>query len=214
MRPLWKTGWKSPVFHPSAGDNHLTRGYFTHSHFQGCNTEPTRETNTDVTLVPTDFERLFDDLLSRNLGRISAIARVYGQGQTDDLLQEILLRIWQSLPRFRGESALETWCYRVALNTAITWTRTEQRRGNATINLADHSQIPGHLDGHDPLNLLQRFLGTLNEFDRGLVLMYLEDLTSRQMGEVLNLSEGAVRVRLHRIKEKLSQWDALDHESR
>ncbi len=124
-------------------------------------------------------------------------------------MQEILLQIWRSLPTLRDDAPADTWCYRVALNTAISWTRSADRRRAISASSLEAEQATGAVDGHDSFELLQRFLDTLSETDRAIVLMYLDDLSSPQMAEVLGLTDGAVRVRIHRIKQKLSQWEAI-----
>lgn len=126
-------------------------------------------------------EEWFQELLQRNRRRIGAIARTYGGRQCDDLLQEILLQIWRSLPKLCEETHADTWCYRVALNTAISWTRSASRRqpisASSTETSQEAEQVAGAVDGYDPFELLQRFLQSLPETDRAIVLMYLDDLS-------------------------------------
>ncbi len=153
----------------------------------------------------------FDELLERNRGRFAAIARAYTDRDADDLLQEMLLQIWRSLSSFLGQSNLDTWCYRVALNTAMTWRRTQSRRkARIPADTTDVGQIPAVADGRDCIRLLEQFLKTLSKSDRAIVLLYLDDLSGSAMAEVLGVSEGAVRVRIHRIKQKLAQWQVGD----
>ena len=73
-----------------------------------------------------DFKSEFEQLLQRNRGRLAAVAHSYADGDSDDLLQEILLQIWRCLSGFQGRACIDTWCYRVALNTAISWRRTNE----------------------------------------------------------------------------------------
>ena len=153
----------------------------------------------------------FDKLLRRNQGRLSAIARTYAGSDADDLLQEILLQIWRGLDGFQERSSIDTWCYRIALNTAISCLRTEgKRRNKLAAEAADIDQLPGPVDGHDAVELLHRFLQTLSEVDRALVLMYLDGLSGCEMAEIIGINEGAVRVRIHRIKTRLSTWSVGD----
>ncbi len=72
---------------------------------------------------PKEKQSIFDDLLDRCRGRLAAVAGAYSREDADDLLQEILLQIWRSLATFKGDSSIDTWSYRVALNTALTWRR-------------------------------------------------------------------------------------------
>ncbi len=158
-----------------------------------------------------DIQSEFSQLVVRNRGRLTAIARSYARGDADDLLQEILLQIWRSMGSFEKRASLDTWCYRVALNTAISWQRSVGRR---KLRLPpgddDVEQIPGTDDGHDGPELLRRFLQTLSDTDRALILMYLEDMSGSEMAEIVGIREGALRVRIHRIKRRLAEWKVGD----
>ena len=151
----------------------------------------------------------FDAILARNRGRFAAIAHAYAGHESDDLLQEILLQVWRGLKRFEGKSSVDTWCYRVALNTALSWRRTlGRKKKHLPAEAADVGNIKGSVDAHDELALLQQFLATLSDAERAIVLMYLDDLNGKEIAEVTGLSEGAVRVRIHRVKQKLAAWSA------
>ncbi len=151
----------------------------------------------------------FDKLLQRNRGRLAAIAHAYSPVDADDLLQEILLQIWKGLNGFKGQSNVDTWCYRVALNTSLTWRRTHGRRRNNLPQVSiEDSQLTDNDDGQDAVKLLQRFLQTISDTDRALVLLYLDDLSGCQIADVMGLTESAVRVRIHRIKHRLANWEA------
>ena len=72
--------------------------------------------------------RRFDDYLAQQRGRLVAIARVYAGNDSEDLLQEILLQIWKSLDQFRDLARLDTWAYRIAINTSLQWRRSASRK--------------------------------------------------------------------------------------
>ena len=154
---------------------------------------------------------IFADLLARSRGRLAAVAGAYAYSESDDLLQEILLQIWRSLSTFKGDSSIDTWSYRVALNTALTWRRSQSRRKkNIPSETSNLNELPTTAQGHDSANLLDQFLRTLSKSDRALVLLYLDDLSGKAMAEVTGLTEGAIRVRVHRIKQKLADWKVGD----
>ena len=153
---------------------------------------------------------LFDDAVARNRGRYVGIARAYAGEDSDDLLQEILMQIWGSLPGFQQRSSVDTWCYRVALNTALSWRRNERNKSESSADSDKIADVSGAIDGHDSVTLLERFLSSLSHADRAMVLMYLDDLSGKEIAEVTGLSEGAVRVRIHRIKGRLESWSATD----
>jgi RNA polymerase sigma-70 factor, ECF subfamily len=146
-------------------------------------------------------EETFTSLLAANRRRLQAIARSYARdGAEQDLLQEILLQLWRSLDGFAGRSSLDTWAYRVALNTAIVWrrkagTEPHEHRG------ADGAEQPSATSGpRDELAILDEFVSGLGSTDKALFVLYLEDLTYRQIAEVTGLSESHVGVKLHRLK--------------
>lgn len=157
-------------------------------------------------------ESLFDEILKLNRGRFAGIAHAYASGsEADDLLQEILLQIWHGLAGFRQESSVHTWCYRVALNTAMSWRRKAGRkRKNLPSEARDFDAVAGTADGHDSTRLLEKFLQSLSSGDRALVLMYLDDLSGKEIAEVAGIKEGAVRTRIHRIKKRLEDWSVTD----
>ena len=134
------------------------------------------------------------------------IARSYAPGAgARDLLQEMLLQIWNGLPGFEGRSSKNLWVYRVALNTAMTYRRNESLRRNpvvvdeAGVDLAAEAAAPAK-NGSE-LEILRRFLAGLNRADRAIFLMYLDDLSHQEMAEVTGLSVSHVGLKIHRVKQ-------------
>jgi RNA polymerase sigma-70 factor (ECF subfamily) len=153
-------------------------------------------------------ERLFEELVAANQRRIVAIARNYAHGdEYRDLCQEILLQMWKGLPGFEGRSAASTWVYRVALNTAITYRRRNGRRVEPSgipleESVADPVAPP--VSGNEIL-ILEEFLRSLGKIDRAVFLLYLEDLSYRDISEVTGLTENHVGVRISRLKKAFTQ---------
>ena len=153
-----------------------------------------------------DRESAFAHLLERNKRRLVSIARSYATGdEYQDLYQEMLLQIWRSLDRFEGRSSADTWVYRIALNTALTYRRQSGARLRHTA-AADGAPLPypppvAPAAATTELPLLREFIATLGTVDRAVFLLYLEDLTYRDMAEILGMSEGHVGVRINRIKK-------------
>ncbi len=156
--------------------------------------------------MPQDVRQRFEQILESNKRRLASIARSYASADDqEDLFQEMLLQIWKSLDSFEGRAALDTWIYRVALNTAITHKqKTLQRRRH----VEHHGDLPEpeavyaqNQTGPDrELQILEGFIRTLNKIDRAVFLLYLEDFSYRQMSEITGLTENHVGVRLSRIK--------------
>ena len=151
----------------------------------------------------TEREKCFRELLERNHARWTGIARCYaGVSERDDLIQEILLQIWKSLDRFAGRSSIDTWAYRVALNTALAWDRSSRKRAarfNATSTPVDHLAGQTECDSL-AIRVLDEFLASLSKTDRAVMLLMLDDVPSTEAAEIIGITDGAYRVRLHRIR--------------
>lgn len=126
-----------------------------------------------------------------------------------DLLQEVLLAVWKSIPAFRGQARPTTYLYRVCHNAALLWTRTEknyrrriERFGALT---PDAPGTDGDAVTDDRLTKLYAAIRQLKPLERSLILMSLDGLSYREMAAVLGLSESNVGVKLNRIKNQLTQ---------
>jgi len=152
-------------------------------------------------------QREFHDLLAVNRGRLWAIARSFSDSSDiDDLFQEILLQLWKSIDSFAGDSSRETWVYRVALNTALTHRRQLSRRErNLPTTTVDTEVVQQRHEQSCEEQILDEFLQGLSPVDRALMLLFLDDLTHREMANVTGMNENQVSVRLHRIRQKFNQ---------
>lgn len=149
---------------------------------------------------------LFDAALEEHRHQFARIARVYADHEAEDLLQEMLLQIWRGLSRFRGDCAIGTWCYRVALNTALSWRRKSGKRREVSDENLDQRTSSGSPTDQPQRSLLRDFLATLTDVDQAILLMHLANQDGHQTAEALDMSEGAVRTRLSRLRTKLSDW--------
>lgn len=145
------------------------------------------------------------------LGRL---ARAYERNadRQRDLLQDIHFAVWRSLASFEGRASLRTWVYRVAHNTAATHIQKDRRaRTSQWIDLEHAADAPDPATGSEQLvesDLLSRlmlFIQTLKPPDRQVMLLYLDDLDAKDIGEITGLSPGAVATRIHRIKALLAR---------
>lgn len=126
----------------------------------------------------------------------------------DDLLQEIALQLWMSLPSFRGEAKESTWIYRVAFNTAMVWKRDEKRRRAKhekffELNVAPEVSAPTR--DEELVQQLYAVIRQLPKLDASLALMHLDGLSYREMSEVLGITESNVGVKLNRIRKQLAE---------
>lgn len=124
----------------------------------------------------------------------------------EDLFQDILFQLWKSWPTFNSDSRVSTWMYRIGLNTAITRLRKNKRRPLfQSLSLAQHS-IPN--DPSQRLDILfdeelQNAIASLNKMDKGIVMLYLDEKSYKEIAEIMGLTESNVGVKINRIKEKL-----------
>ena len=153
-------------------------------------------------------QQRFSAIVSEHKQRLGKIAQTYGRAAADDLLQEILLQIWRSLPTFAGNSQLSTWCYRVAVNTALTWRRKHARQQlEVASDEIDGNEALSSTSEAETRSLLQRFLETLSDVDQTALLMHLDRIAPSDIALTLGTTEGAVHTRLSRIRTKLAAWE-------
>lgn len=152
----------------------------------------------------------FTQLIEENQGIIHKICRIYTDDEFshEDLFQEIVLQLWRSFDSFKGDSKFSTWMYRVSLNTAIILIR-KKNRSISTSNI-ENQIINLKADDNDNvteerLQLLYAAIKLLNDVERALVLMYLEDLPYKDIAETIGISEVNARVKMNRAKQKLKE---------
>jgi RNA polymerase sigma-70 factor (ECF subfamily) len=119
-----------------------------------------------------------------------------------DLAQETFITVWKQLPNFRNESAIGTWIYRIATNNCLRNIEKEKRYSKVEVpeNLRDEISH----DKEPQLEFLYKCISELPEIDRIIISLELEDIKQSEIAVITGLSESNIRVRIHRIKEKLS----------
>ncbi|MHC4537347.1 MAG: RNA polymerase sigma factor [Planctomycetota bacterium] len=152
----------------------------------------------------------FLELVEQNQDIIHKICCLYAMNMDErkDLGQEIVCQLWKSYQSFRGDSKFTTWMYKVALNTALFNLRRSRSRVRIERLKEHHGDIPAKTDNqekHGKINKLYKAINQLREFDRAIILLYLEELSYSQIAEVIGISESNVSVRLVRIKKKLKE---------
>jgi RNA polymerase sigma-70 factor, ECF subfamily len=164
-------------------------------------------------LLDEDHKSLFMTWLGEHGSSVIKVARAYtlNSDECQDLAQEILLRAWQSLPNFRGEASPATWFYRVALQTAMNWQRKDKpRRSRQQPLLEVQTVVTEGCDSgeqaqqRETVEQLYNAIHQLPKTDAALVLLYLDELSYREMADVLGISESNVGVKLNRAKKALS----------
>jgi RNA polymerase sigma-70 factor, ECF subfamily len=162
-------------------------------------------------LAPPDVAG-FLKLIEENRPKILKICRAYAWNLSDrdDLYQEILFQFWRALPGLKEGVYANTWLYRIAINTSISFVRRRAARGGPALPL-DYEQLTHHIesrqthDGGAEEQLARPYdaIAQLNEVEKALVTPFLEDLSYEEMAAVLGFSTSNVGVMLHRAKKKL-----------
>jgi RNA polymerase sigma-70 factor (ECF subfamily) len=160
----------------------------------------------------TTVEGEFVALVNANRQRILRICRVYAGNAQDeeDLYQEVLFQIWRALPTLKTQAHANTWLYRVALNTAVSYVRKQNVAGRKATPV-EHSEITAMLDQrqesappHSRMELLYEAIAQLDKAEKAIITLFLEDLSYDEIGEVLGINASHAGVMLHRAKKKLS----------
>ena len=147
----------------------------------------------------------FAQVVREHKGTIYTVCYMFSKDEDEvaDLFQDILINLWKGFSKFRGDSNIRTWIYRVSLNTCISSDRKKKRKGETVpldmnINLFDDSQ-----EDTKQIRMLQGRISRLGPFDRAIVLLWLENLSYDEIGAIVGITAKHVSVRLFRIKEQL-----------
>lgn len=159
--------------------------------------------------MSSKLEKEFVEQLEANQNIVHKICRLYTDNQDahNDLFQEVTIQLWKAYPKFRGDSKFSTWMYRVALNTAITLYRKSKRRVQTQSYDMVEFKIKDTTEDDETMEQLTLLYGAvkqLNDIEKGLVFLYLEDKNYREIAETLGISEVNARVKMNRIKTKLT----------
>ncbi len=176
----------------------------------------------EVMKLNPEHETRFQSWLAEHGGILSKVARAYAIGQRAqaELLQELKLQVWSSTKSFSGEAKASTWIYRVCLNTALTWRRGQERREQHLDHDTDVSETSCHAAGpaeelgrRELIDLLYNAIHALPEIDRALLLLSLDGVSYREIGDVTGMSENHVGVALTRARQRLArQMKGVIHE--
>lgn len=142
-------------------------------------------------------------LIEKHQGTLKRICKAYTPDAEEarDLFQDVLVELWRSFPQFRGESSRYTWMYRVALYTAMNYyRRAKMKMIDRWEDQARYEESP--VENHEAL---YQAIKQLDEKDRGLVVLYLEEHSYEEMAEIIGITPNHIGVRINRIKKKLRQ---------
>ena len=155
-----------------------------------------------------ELESKFAQTIKQNKSTIYTVCYMFSKDadEVNDLFQEAVINLWRGFEGFKGKSDVKTWSYRVTLNTCISLDRKKRRAAteplNVNINLfEDRDEDTRQIDR------LHKRIGRLEPFDRAIVLLWLENMSYEEIGQVVGISTTSVSTRLYRIKEQLKKMN-------
>jgi RNA polymerase sigma-70 factor (ECF subfamily) len=150
----------------------------------------------------------FLDILEKNIGIIIKIARAYSKTSHDkeDLINDITLELWKSFGRFKGDSKISTWIYRIALNTSMNYKRKKEK--DRLFFLDDLKQIENlswliEQDDSSQSEILYQCIDELNQLNKAIILLYLDGNSHDEISDITGISKTNVGTRIGRIKEQI-----------
>ncbi len=165
---------------------------------------------TTTTMTAFADEEIFTRLLDQHAWIIRKVAFGYTSTFADreDLTQEITLQLWRAYPRYSSERPFSTWTYRIALNVAISFLRRHSHPVRQTVPLEEHelsdeNATPAETDERIPI--LRQIIASLPPLDRGLMLLYLDDRSYREIATILGLSETNIATKINRLKQRVRE---------
>lgn len=154
-------------------------------------------------------EQQFSQMVKDNRGTIYSVCYMFSNDADEvaDLFQEVLVRLWSGFATFHGQSETRTWIYRVALNTCISIDRKKKRRKKAMLSM-DVDYFDDSDTSSAQVKLLHDRIARLQPLDRAIVLLWLEQVSYDEIGDIVGISAKNVSVRLSRIRLQLKKMSS------
>ena len=152
-------------------------------------------------------EKQFEELVKQYKRTIYSVCYMFSRNKEEinDLFQEILVRLWLGFDQFEQRSSVNTWVYRIALNTAINSDKRAKRRPQTVPLSTDIDPYDPQESSLEQVRQLYALINQLDVMDRGLVLLWLEGIGYDEIAAIMGITVANVGIKLHRIKEKLVQ---------
>lgn len=160
-------------------------------------------------MILSSKENKYLELINLNQALIHKVASVYASDveEKKDLVQEIYFQIWKSYDSFKGESKISTWLYRISMNTSIRFLKNKNRITHlrSSTNVVTLVNEDSAKENERSIQNLLESIHNLNELDKGIVLLYLEEKSHKEIADIIGISVSNVGTRFLRIKDKLKK---------
>jgi RNA polymerase sigma-70 factor (ECF subfamily) len=154
-------------------------------------------------------EKKFEEIVYQFKDKIESICKYYCQNPDDrkDIFQEILINIWNGLDRFKGKSTINTWVYRITVNTSLSFvSKSYYKKRKRLDNDIPEINTNNHTDSENwKITNLEIEINALPVIDRTLISLSVEGISIKEISEIVGISESNVKVKIHRIKKQLQQ---------
>ena len=153
--------------------------------------------------------KTFEEILEKNKDKIYRICKIYAVTplEPQDLFQDAIYAIWKSLESFKGNSSIDTWVYRITLNICLRSKQTSENIQNKTIRLDSiqfaSADLTPDKQQQEKYKALTSCINQLEEINKSIVILYLEDLPYNEIAAVTGLTENHIAVKMKRIKKAL-----------
>lgn len=149
----------------------------------------------------------FDQLYKEFSPRIYKLCLSYSGDRlfADDLHQETWIAVWNSLPKFRGESKIGTWIYRIAINTCLVGVKKHKNKADNSEAILSGLIHEDTFDNSKEINRLYESISKLKENERIIITLVLEEKPYEEIAEITGITENNLRVKIHRIKKELHE---------
>ena len=154
-------------------------------------------------------EQAFSEILEENKHKIYRICKIYAVSpiEPQDLFQEVVIQVWKSLPTFKGNSSINTWVYKIAINVCYTSKARLEKKNHNPVSLDSIKFLPAEntpeKDQQEKYLALRECISKLNEVDKSIVVLSLEELPYKEIAVITGMTENHIAVKMKRIRKLL-----------
>lgn len=157
----------------------------------------------------TELKVLFESLFQQHYTMVLQMCKGYMQGDEDlakDLSQEVFINVWNALSNFKGDALHKTWIYRITVNTCLLYIRNNKKKQTTSFDhVPDISRLPTIETDNDSYSDLYKAIGELPQLERLIMMLLLEELGYDDICQITGISQINLRVKIHRIKNKMKK---------
>lgn len=153
------------------------------------------------------LNQTFQNLHAQYFSMVLNLCRGFMKGDRDqahDLAQDVFINVWNALPGYRAEASYKTWIYRITVNTCLLQIRKDKNKIKVPLETVTvEAETDSATIAQENKNILYRAIGQLDEVDRLMMMMVLDEIEYEEIARIMGVTENNLRVKIHRIKTKL-----------